>query len=262
MTREAVEVLAAESRDLVKLCRTLTQEEWDAPSGCAGWRVQDVVAHMASLFHPSVTAVRGLMGGEPVEELNDRLVGMRRGWEPQRQLAEYETWSRRSIRVMGLAQRPPLSRLQVTMGELGRHRLHLLANATAFDHYAHLHLDVLMPSGPIDRSDLVVDPIRLGPVVEWMLQIIPPLCDQPLAWLEQPVGLKLHGPGGGSWTVSPGSAGLSVEPGLTEVAATVVSTSPEFVVWATGRSPWRDIDIGIDGDPQLAERFLDDLRVF
>ncbi len=262
MSREAVDVLAAEREDLLRVCRTLRREEWEAPSACDGWRVQDVVAHMASLFHPSLTAVRGLTGGEPVEELNDRLVDLRRTWAPERQLAEYEIWSRRAVRLMGVAQRPPISRIPVAMGELGRHPLHLLANATAFDHYAHLHLDVLAPSGPIERSDLVADPIRLGPVVEWMLRIVPALCSSPLAWLDRPVALKLHGPGGGTWTVRRGEDGVSVQTGVSDVAATVISTSPEFVVWGTGRVPWRDSDLELDGDSELAGRFLDSFRVF
>lgn len=263
MTREAVEVLAAEREDVLRVCRELTPEEWEAPSACDGWSVQDVLAHMASLFHPSLTAIRGLASGEPVEELNDRLVGARRGWAPDRQLAEYETWSRRAGRLLAVSQRPPLSRIPLAMGDLGRHPLHLLANATAFDHYAHLHLDVLAPSGPVERSDVVADPIRLGPVVEWMLRIVPTLCDRPMAWMDRPVGLKLHGPGGGTWTIHRVPAGvLAVDPGLSGVAATVVSTTPDFVVWGTRRAAWTSMDLGLDGDPDLAERFLDAFRVF
>lgn len=37
-----------ERAELVDLLRTLTPEQWKAPSLCAGWRVRDVVAHMFS----------------------------------------------------------------------------------------------------------------------------------------------------------------------------------------------------------------------
>ena len=37
-----------ERADLADLLATLTPEQWEAPSLCAGWRVRDVVAHMFS----------------------------------------------------------------------------------------------------------------------------------------------------------------------------------------------------------------------
>jgi uncharacterized protein (TIGR03083 family) len=37
-----------ERAELVDLLRTLTPEQWETPSLCAGWRVRDVVAHMFS----------------------------------------------------------------------------------------------------------------------------------------------------------------------------------------------------------------------
>jgi uncharacterized protein (TIGR03083 family) len=39
-------LLAAEQRDLVGLLRTLSDDEWRAPSLCEGWDVRDVVAHL------------------------------------------------------------------------------------------------------------------------------------------------------------------------------------------------------------------------
>ncbi|MBW0102177.1 maleylpyruvate isomerase family mycothiol-dependent enzyme [Pseudonocardia sp. KRD-291] len=38
----------AERADVVDLLASLTADQWDAPSLCAGWRVRDVVAHMYS----------------------------------------------------------------------------------------------------------------------------------------------------------------------------------------------------------------------
>ena len=40
-------LMVSESRDLASLLERLPAEQWDAPSLCAGWRVKDVVAHMA-----------------------------------------------------------------------------------------------------------------------------------------------------------------------------------------------------------------------
>jgi uncharacterized protein (TIGR03083 family) len=40
-------LMISESRDLASLLETLSVEQWDAQSLCAGWRVKDVIAHMA-----------------------------------------------------------------------------------------------------------------------------------------------------------------------------------------------------------------------
>jgi uncharacterized protein (TIGR03083 family) len=39
-------LVADERTDLVNFLRTLTRDEWEAPSLCEGWRVRDVVAHL------------------------------------------------------------------------------------------------------------------------------------------------------------------------------------------------------------------------
>jgi uncharacterized protein (TIGR03083 family) len=44
------DAIAAERRELADLLDTLTPEQWDAPSLCAGWRVREVAAHMSLGF--------------------------------------------------------------------------------------------------------------------------------------------------------------------------------------------------------------------
>uniref|UniRef100_UPI002454491C maleylpyruvate isomerase N-terminal domain-containing protein n=1 Tax=Nocardia brasiliensis TaxID=37326 RepID=UPI002454491C len=39
-------MLAQEYRDVADLLRTLTPQEWETETLCAGWRVRDVVAHV------------------------------------------------------------------------------------------------------------------------------------------------------------------------------------------------------------------------
>ncbi|SHU06674.1 DinB family protein [Mycobacteroides abscessus subsp. abscessus] len=45
---DGLEMATAERTDLADLLETLTPEQWEAPSLCAGWRVRDVVAHVMS----------------------------------------------------------------------------------------------------------------------------------------------------------------------------------------------------------------------
>jgi uncharacterized protein (TIGR03083 family) len=47
MTKPYLRLMQEESRDLANFLETLSPPEWDLPSLCAGWRVRDVVAHMA-----------------------------------------------------------------------------------------------------------------------------------------------------------------------------------------------------------------------
>jgi uncharacterized protein (TIGR03083 family) len=53
MTEEIRAAVAAERHDQVELLSGLTQEQWDAPSLCEGWRVKEVVAHTTLPFHSS-----------------------------------------------------------------------------------------------------------------------------------------------------------------------------------------------------------------
>jgi uncharacterized protein (TIGR03083 family) len=46
-TYDYTRMMQEESRDLADFLTTLSPEEWDLPSLCDGWRVRDVVAHMA-----------------------------------------------------------------------------------------------------------------------------------------------------------------------------------------------------------------------
>lgn len=51
MTRAAIDALRNEQQRARILFASLTDDEWQMPSGCTGWRVQDVAQHMASVFH-------------------------------------------------------------------------------------------------------------------------------------------------------------------------------------------------------------------
>lgn len=56
---EVREAIAAERQELADLFDTLSAEQWDAPSLCAGWRVREVVAHMSMGFRLSLPSTLG-----------------------------------------------------------------------------------------------------------------------------------------------------------------------------------------------------------
>lgn len=77
-----------------------------------------------------------------IERTNDDLVDERRSWTPAQTLAEYERWSGRGMRVLGLVSRTPLAGLRVPIGELGRFPIAQMVGAMVFDTHCHLRYDI------------------------------------------------------------------------------------------------------------------------
>jgi uncharacterized protein (TIGR03083 family) len=46
--KSLMDMACEERADVAALLSTLSPEEWETPSLCAGWSVKDVVAHMLS----------------------------------------------------------------------------------------------------------------------------------------------------------------------------------------------------------------------
>ncbi|KAA0235297.1 MAG: hypothetical protein JJLCMIEE_01632 [Acidimicrobiales bacterium] len=268
MANAVTVALEAERLEVLRLGGSLTDDEWNLPSDCEGWTVKDVLAHLVSVFHIDLATLKVLAAhrdGNDVERINDQLVELRASSSAGEILGEYERWSRRAMRVMSLLQRRPLRDLTVGMGGLGRHPLRLLANAIVFDHYVHLRYDILAPTGPVDRPQPPHDGLRLEPIVEWCTSGLPQMSGPALYAVTAPVTLDLRGPGGGTWVYEPPRGGEkvgTVSPGgSTGVAATIRSTTDEFLVWGTRRRDWHTREVEIDGDKDLAERFLDNVNI-
>jgi hypothetical protein len=95
---------------MLSLCRSLDHKQWRTPSRAAGWRVQDVVAHIglvcrAIFTHESILLLRS----KDIERTNNALVEQRRDWAPVRVLTEYEQWSNRLTRLAGAVSRTPFT---------------------------------------------------------------------------------------------------------------------------------------------------------
>jgi hypothetical protein len=55
---------------------------------------------------------------------------------------------------------------------------------------------------------------------------------------------------------------VRVASGPTSASAARISSAAEtFPLWATKRQPWRESDVKIEGDQDVAERFLDSVVV-
>jgi hypothetical protein len=260
---DRIAALRAEAAAVLTLVRSLSDDEWHTPSAAAGWRVQEVVAHMAAachgMFSPAWAA--RVLSASQVERANDDDAEARRDWPPSRVLAEYERWSPWFVRMQAVMARVPGAHLlRVPLGELGRFPVPLLASAFVFDHWTHLAHDI---APVLDRPAPVTDANRMAVVVEWMLAGLEQMCRARMTWLDQPVGLALDGPGGGSWLVTPAGDGrLRVSPGdVGSAPASITARVHEFPVWGTTRRGWRDCDVVTSGDDELASRFLDSIDV-
>lgn len=264
MTAAAIVGLRAIHEDLQSVFDRVTDAEWGLDSACAGWRVQDVLAHFTSNFNEMVNP--SPPPDEPVEmtaeQAMEALVAPRKSWSPAQLLAEYAAARDGAFGALTAMQDEPLGSTVIPIADLGSYPMHLLANAYCFDHYCHLRHDLLAPGGPLGHEVPPADDLRLRPGIEWMIAGLPQMCKAGLAVLDRPLVLELTGAGGGSWTLNPaGDDGLvtAVENGGGGVA-TASSSAHDFVSWGTGRSAWRNA-VTLSGDTDYAAAVLDGIQI-
>jgi uncharacterized protein (TIGR03083 family) len=85
-------LVAQERNDLVSLLRTLSDEQWEAPSLCAGWRVRDVVGHLLydTIPLPSYLLVAARYGFS-ADRLNAHWVTKAKALSPSRLMDKLES---------------------------------------------------------------------------------------------------------------------------------------------------------------------------
>ena len=266
MSEKGLVALRADREEVLAVAGSLSSTEWAEPSDCAGWRVQDVVNHMANVFRTFVDPA-ALPPGVPgkTEATQEAAVAACRSWTSDRVLADYEEMSIKGIEALTGLVTGPMADNVVPLDDLGSHPLHRLANALAFDHFCHLRNDVLKPNGPIDRPVPPADELRVGATIEWLIAGVPQMSPPSLAeGLDRPIALRLTGAGGSAWTLqaADGTRVDVVEGPTGDEAATITSPATEFVIWATHRRPWREREVALDGDAAAATRVLDAIHVF
>ncbi|MGB3771922.1 MAG: maleylpyruvate isomerase family mycothiol-dependent enzyme [Rhodococcus sp. (in: high G+C Gram-positive bacteria)] len=243
--------------------RSLTADEWSAPSRCAGWSVKDLVAHTGSNFavmvdppadDPSVPAP------STAEELQNQLVDARRNWSTSQVADEFLANLDGAMGALEAMQGDELASTPMTLTDLGTYRTHQLSDAFAFDMWCHMYVDMLGSEGPVTRDvpDPEDDLVRTA--VDWMWTGLPQMCTPVSGVLDRPLGVRLTGAGGGEWTLRPGSELLTVEPGLLTVDTVITSTATDFVLWGTTRSSWRK-HVTVEGDSVYAEKVLDTVDI-
>lgn len=263
MSQQAITALRAIHDQMRGLLQNLDAEQWSAPSGCEGWRVQDVFAHVTSNLKETADPTPPPPEGSPdlpAEEAMEALVQPRLDWSPEQLLEEYDAHVEGWFAAMSALQEEPIASTVSPLADLGSHPMHLVANAFAFDHYCHLRIDLADQAADLPAADH--DMVRPG--IDWMLAGMPQMQPTELAEVVRaPLGLELTGPGGGSFVIGPaGDDGFITvaEDASTDVAATITSTAHDFVSWGTKRSDWRDT-CTVSGDEAAAAAFLDTVNI-
>jgi uncharacterized protein (TIGR03083 family) len=261
MSRLAVEGFRAERDAILTIAQSLNDEEWTQPSDCRGWTVRDVFGHMACTLHGVIDPAYLPDTSSGTENAMEPPVAERRTWPIEQVIEEYETYSAQAAEAFASVQAPGIAETTLPMGELGTHTMAILPSTFLFDAYTHLRHDVLAPTGPIKRPEPPRDEQRLRPTVEWMLAGMPWMCPALTSIVRRPIVLELSGPGGGTWTIAPGTERVEVREGAApDATATIRSGDHEFVVWATKRRPWRDF-VNVHGDERYAADVLDAVNV-
>jgi uncharacterized protein (TIGR03083 family) len=248
-----VAALRSERTEMLDFTRSLTDDEWRAPSAAAGWSIADVVGHIAATAHNFYAPSLEILRTKDLEASNEGPVERRRSWTRERVMTEYEKSSRRAISLVNAIRRSPAARLRFSLAELGRYPIGLMiSGALVFDHHTHLRHDMAPALG---RPVPATDADRMRAVLTWMTAVLSnQVAHAPVDGLDAHIALTLTGPGGGTWWID--EAGV-LTPFDGNVAAHITAPALTFPDWGTQRSSWRESDVTVTGDAQLAARFLD-----
>jgi uncharacterized protein (TIGR03083 family) len=234
MTAGAVDALRADRTSLLELCSTMTDADWKAPSGCAGWSVQDLVAHMGALYWLVVDrSALPDVGGAPTEAAQELYVESRRSWSATQVVDDYADVSEQALeRLSGLEGVDA----EVPLGDLGTYPMSLIPNAYAFDHYTHIRADLFAPRGPFDGPRPASDELRLVPTLAWIAAAAAQQNAEALASVTGAIAIEVTGPAATTMTIGSG-----------DVAATVTCSAHDLVLWSTQRATWDDLGVRATG---------------
>ncbi|MVU80708.1 hypothetical protein GPX89_26080 [Nocardia sp. ET3-3] len=250
MSIEPLMALHQERAALLDFCHTLTAEEWTRV-GPSGQSVQDVVAELVASLRALLTPQQITVTTSSL--LHDRDAHSKPAENPHETLQEFKLLSLSAIAGMALYVGPRAEQIVVSVNGLGRYPATALPSMYLFDWHTRLYHDIAPAVGrPVPGGEFYMDVI-----LDWLMAV---LAQSPAACLaHEPISITLAGEGAGRWLLEPGADG---QPTVTRnrvghAATRIFGDSDDFLRWSTGRADWRQCDIGIDGNHELAVRVLD-----
>jgi uncharacterized protein (TIGR03083 family) len=264
MTRAGLDSARQSVANMETIIPMVSDDAWEAPSACDGWRCIDVVAHLAALATEAVNPPTPDPSWPKIRErYHDLRVNERREWSHAEVIDEWRRSTPEQLKLLEAAQDEAVADDPVVVTGLGTYPRHLAANTMAFNVFCHLRNDMLGPDGPLPFSLPAATDSEVGPAVEFMIAGIPQMQGPELtATVDEPLVLELTGPGATTITVLPAvdhGKLLTIESGAGGTTR-IRSTALDFVNWGTTRKPWRDY-CEIEGNAQRATRFLDKLNI-
>ncbi len=196
--------LAAEQDRLEQVLGGLAAADWDRPSGAAGWRVRDVVLHLAQTEELVIASASGEAGSpfgrrsddESIDDLAGRLVTAERDTPAGE---TYQRWRTARRGAVGALRRcPPGTRLPWATTPLSPTTL---ATTRLAEHWAH-GLDITAPLG-IPYPDTG----RLRHVAWLATRTLPYAFMAAGQTAAGTVRCSLAAPDGGTWELGPDDAG-------------------------------------------------------
>jgi uncharacterized protein (TIGR03083 family) len=220
---------------LLEIGAGLDDAGWKDPSGCAGWSLQDVLAHVGGLYWAVVDpSTLPDTSGLPTERAQDVIVESRRSWSSEQILTDYEAVSVKALESLaGLAGQD----FEVPLGDLGTYPASALASAFAFDHFLHIRSDLFVPRGTLPGKPPPADQLRLAPALDWVEAALPQQGAAAIATLSRGVEIDLSGPGARTIRIGPG-----------DPASTVRSDTSSFLRWITQRATWAETGASASGN--------------
>jgi uncharacterized protein (TIGR03083 family) len=230
-----MDALSGDRAALLDICAQLDEADWKSESGCPGWSVQDLVAHLGALYWAVVDPTQlPDVTGLPTERAGDVFVESRRGLTPAQVVADYAAVSSQALAVLatfdGLADELPL-------GDLGTYPLSLIPAAYSFDHYLHIRADLFAPRGPLAGPPPAASEPRLASALDWVEPALPQQNTGVLGALDGAIEFVISGP-----------AARTITAGSGAVRAQVTCGAPEFLRSITQRASWRGPGITFTGD--------------
>lgn len=238
--------------DLVRLLRSLTPAEWDAPTVCSGWTVKDLAAHLLDTSLRRVSGMRDRHTSPPppfpiddpqalirfLNLLNEEFVSAMRRVSPRILTDWVETAGYELTRALAL--RDPMARSGVPVAWAGEQESYVWFDTAREFTERWLHQQQIRDA--VDRPDL--NPRYLAPVLATFVRALPHTYHTQTAAPDTTVVLHITGDAGGAWTLRRGDSGWALLVGAAD--------SPTAQITLAEDTAWRLLSKGLDRGTALA----------